>query len=70
MVDKKKLNDMLDSLIDKNEVEAQVQFHSYLEDKMKEVLRPEDAFEVDGFGKKVEAEVEVEVNDDESATKD
>jgi len=41
MADKKKLNDMLDALIDKNNEQAQVQFHSYLEDKMREVLQPE-----------------------------
>lgn len=42
MADKKKLNDMLDALIDKNPEQAQVQFHSYLEDKMREVLQPVD----------------------------
>jgi hypothetical protein len=41
MADKEKLNDMLDSLIDKKDEEAQIHFHNYLEDKMKEVLRPE-----------------------------
>ncbi len=74
MVDKKKLNDMLDSLIDKKDEQAQVHFHNYLEDKMKDVLRPEDAFEVDGFGNKVEngfgKKVEAEVKDDKSVTKD
>lgn len=38
--DNKKLNDMLDSLIDKKDDQAQVHFHSYLEDKMKDVLTP------------------------------
>ncbi len=64
MADKKKLNDMLDSLIDKNEDQAEVQFHSYLEDKMKEVLSPEDAAKAD-----VDVETDVKV-DDESVTKD
>jgi hypothetical protein len=41
MADKEKLRDMLDSLIDQNSDQAQVHFHSYLEDKMREVLRPE-----------------------------
>ena len=36
----KKLNDMLDSLIHKKDEQAQVHFHSYLEDKMKDVLTP------------------------------
>lgn len=35
-VDKDKLRDMLDSLIDDNPEQAQVHFHSYLEDKMKD----------------------------------
>ena len=60
MADKKKLNDMLDSLIDKNPEQAQVQFHSYLEDKFREVLHPV---------ADVEPEVEVEV-DAESTDKE
>ncbi len=42
MADKQKLRDMLDSLIDSNSDQAQVDFHGYLEDKMKEVLSPEE----------------------------
>ncbi len=38
MADKQKLRDMLDSLIDQNSEQAQVDFHTYLEDKMREVL--------------------------------
>ena len=55
MADKKKLDDMLDALINKNSEQAEVHFHDYLEDKMKEVLNPED---------------EVKVDDEESETKD
>ncbi len=42
MADKEKLRNMLDSLIDSNSDQAQVDFHGYLEDKMKEVLSPEE----------------------------
>lgn len=38
MTDKEKLNDMLDSLIDNKDEQAQIAFHGYLEDKMKDVL--------------------------------
>lgn len=41
MADKDKLQAMLDSLIDSKDEQAQVHFHSYLEDKMKDVLHPE-----------------------------
>lgn len=40
MADKKKLDDMLNSIIDKNDEQAQVFFHDYLEDKMRDVLKP------------------------------
>lgn len=40
MADKKKLDDMLDALINKKDEQAEVHFHDYLEDKMKEVLNP------------------------------
>lgn len=40
MADKEKLRDMLDAIVDDNNEQAQVAFHSYLEDKMKEVLNP------------------------------
>ena len=40
MADKDKLRDMLDSLIDDNSDQAQVHFHNYLEDKMKDVINP------------------------------
>lgn len=61
MADKKKLNDMLDSLIDTNSDQAQVHFHDYLEDKMKEVLNPDLA------AAEAEADAEAKV-DDKSAT--
>lgn len=38
MADKQKLRDMLDSLIDQNNDQAQVHFHTYLENKMRELL--------------------------------
>lgn len=57
MADKKKLNDMLDSLIDKNGEQAEVHFHGYLEDKMREVLNP---------GIETDVETDVEVKDEES----
>jgi len=41
MADKEKLRDMLDALIDDNSDKAQVDFHSYLSDKMKEVIHPD-----------------------------
>lgn len=41
MADKDKLQSMLDALIDSKDEQAQVHFHSYLEDKMKEVLHPQ-----------------------------
>ena len=37
---KEKLNDMLDSLIDNKDEQAEVNFHNYLEDKMKDVMQP------------------------------
>lgn len=55
MADKKKLNDMLDSIIDKNSEQAEVHFHGYLEDKMREVLNPV---------------ADVKVKDDESTKKE
>ena len=48
MVDKTKLKDMLDSMIDDNSEQAETDFHSYLEDKMKDVVNPvADVEEVD-----------------------
>lgn len=41
MADKDKLQSMLDALIDSKDEQAQVHFHNYLEDKMKEVLHPQ-----------------------------
>ena len=41
MTDKDKLRDVLDSLIDQNSDQAEVHFHNYLEDKMREVLKDE-----------------------------
>jgi len=58
MADKKKLDDMLDALINKKDEQAEVHFHDYLEDKMKEVLNP---------GAEVEADVKVD--DEESEAK-
>jgi len=40
MAEKTKLHDMLDNIInDKNE-QAQVDFHNYVADKMKEIIHP------------------------------
>lgn len=36
MVDNQKLHDMVDAILDDNKEQAQVAFHSYLEDKMRE----------------------------------
>lgn len=47
MADKGKLKDMLDSLIDDNSDAAQVDFHSYLGDKMKEVAGTADVSDDD-----------------------
>lgn len=38
MADKDKLRDMLDSIIDDNDEKAQVDFHSYVTDKMKDTI--------------------------------
>ncbi len=38
MANKEKLRDMLDALIDDNSETAQIDFHAYLSDKMKEVM--------------------------------
>ena len=43
MADKDKLRDMLDSIIDDNSDKAQVDFHSYVTDKMKDTLHPEES---------------------------
>lgn len=65
MADKKKLKDMLNSIVDKKDEQAQVFFHDYLEDKMRDVLKPVvDAETV------VDAEAEVVVDDEKSETKD
>ena len=61
MADKQKLRDMLDSLIDSNSDQAQVDFHQYLEVKMKDVLNPE---------ADVEAEAEVDAKDENSESKE
>ncbi len=42
MTDVTKLNDMLNNIIDGNEEQAQVDFHAYLTDKMKEVIHNND----------------------------
>ena len=62
MADKKKLDDMVDALINKKDDQAEIAFHGYLEDKMKEVLNP--GAEVD-----VEAEADVKVDDEEAEAK-
>ena len=41
MVDKAKLSDMLDALINDKPEEAQIAFHNYLGDKMKEEIHGE-----------------------------
>lgn len=38
MADKDKLRDMLDAIIDDNDDKAQVDFHSYVTDKMRDTL--------------------------------
>ena len=40
MDDKDKLRYMIDALVDDNSEQAEVDFHQYLEDKMKEVIHP------------------------------
>ncbi len=57
MADKEKLKDMLNAIIDKKpDEQAQVLFHDYLEDKMRDVLKPV-------------VDPETEVVDDEDSTK-
>lgn len=51
MADKDKLQAMLDSLIDNKDEQAQVHFHSYLEDKMKDVLHPVEVDKEEGKDK-------------------
>jgi len=63
MADKEKLKGMLDSIVDKKDEQAQVFFHDYLEDKMRDVLKP-----VVDTETKVDAEVVVD--DEKSETKD
>lgn len=42
MSDKKEeLRNFLDAMVDDNSEQAQVHFHSYLEDKMKDILHPQ-----------------------------
>jgi len=65
MADKEKLKDMLNSIVDKKDEQAQVFFHDYLEDKMRDVLKPV----VDAEAKVVDAEAKV-VDDEKSETKD
>jgi len=38
MADNEKLNDMLDNLIGKNQDQAQVDFHEYLQSKVQDVV--------------------------------
>ena len=63
MADKKKLKDMLNSIVDKNNEQAQVFFHDYLEDKMRDVLKPVVDAETD-------VDAKVVVDDEKSETKD
>jgi len=60
MADKKKLDDMVDALINKKDDQAEIAFHGYLEDKMKEVLNP---------GAEVDVEADVKVDDEEAEAK-
>ena len=64
MADKDKLRDMLDSLIDDNNDQAQVHFHGYLEDKMRDMLRPEDVAAANEQGEEIVAD------DDDGETKE
>lgn len=41
MADTEKLRDMLDNIIDKKPEQAQVDFHSYLQAKMQDVINDE-----------------------------
>lgn len=45
MADKEKLKDMLDAIIDNNTEKAEVDFHSYLQGKMKDVMHGEEVEE-------------------------
>jgi len=40
MANKEELQKMLDALVDNNDEQAQTTFHSYLADKMKDILHP------------------------------
>lgn len=40
MADKDKLRNMLDAIVDDNNDQAQVDFHGYLENKMREIINP------------------------------
>lgn len=51
MADTSKLTDMLDNLINNKSDQAQVDFHGYLEQKMKEVITPR-SFNVDDDSEK------------------
>lgn len=39
MADKQKLNDMLDAMVNDETEKAEIAFHSYLKDKMQDVLK-------------------------------
>lgn len=41
MPEQKKLSDMLDNLIDSNQEQAQMDFHDYLQDKIRDIVQPE-----------------------------
>jgi hypothetical protein len=59
MADKDKLRDMLDAMIDDNDEKAQVDFHSFVVDKLKDTL---DLNPADDEGE--EEEIEIEKDED------
>lgn len=67
MPDKKEeLRSFLDAMVDDNTEQAQVHFHSYLEDKMKGIISPQsDEVEVDDVPEVTDAVDSEEAVDDE-----
>lgn len=62
---KEELRSFLDSMVDGNQEQAQVHFHNYLEDKMKNIVNPPVEVE-DGAGEEgAEVTGEEAVTDDE-----
>lgn len=62
MADKEKLRNMLDNLINDKSEQAQVDFHDYLGDKMKDTLgvSPPEAAEADEADEAAEADKDVD----------